>query len=68
MSKAVVSSKYQIVIPKNIREDIGLKIGTTLEIITYGNRIELIPIGPITNLKGYIKGINTDIDREDDRL
>jgi len=42
MSKAVVSSKYQIVIPKNIREDIGLKIGTTLEIITYGNRIELI--------------------------
>jgi len=68
MSKAVVSSKFQIVIPKNIREDIGLKIGTTLEIITYGNRIELIPIGPITNLKGYIKGINTDIDREDDRL
>lgn len=68
MSKTVVSSKYQIVIPKNVREAIGLKIGTTLEIITYGNRIELIPVGPITNLKGFVKGLNTDVVREDDRV
>jgi len=68
MSKTIVSSKFQIVIPKEVRENFGLKIGTTLEIITYGDRIELIPIGPITKLKGLIKGIDTTIDREVDRI
>jgi hypothetical protein len=48
--------------------DVGLKAGTIMEVITYGSRIELIPIQPIENLKGKLKGINTEIEREDDRL
>ena len=39
-----------------------------MEVITYGSRIELVPIQPIKNLKGIFKGINTTIVREDDRL
>lgn len=68
MNTVIVSTKYQVVIPKDIRENIGLKAGTSLEIITYGNRIELIPIQPMKNLKGIFKGINTEIEREADRL
>ena len=68
MNTVIVSSKFQVVIPKEVRENIGLKAGTTLEIITYGNRIELIPLQPMKNLKGLFKGINTVIDREDARV
>jgi AbrB family looped-hinge helix DNA binding protein len=68
MNTVTVSTKYQVVIPKDIRENIGLKVGTSLEIINYGNRIELIPIQPMKNLKGIFKGINTDIVRDTDRL
>ena len=68
MSTVTVSSKFQVVIPKQIRKDTGLKVGTIMEVITYGNRIELIPIQPMKNLKGIFKGINTEISREDDRI
>jgi AbrB family looped-hinge helix DNA binding protein len=68
MNTVTVSSKFQVVIPKEVREGVGLKVGTTMEVISYGTRIELIPIQPIRNLKGLFKGLNTDIDREDDRL
>jgi len=68
MNTVTVSSKFQVVIPKETREDIGLEVGTIMEVISYGTRIELIPIQPIKNLKGLFRGLNTDIDREDDRL
>lgn len=68
MNTVTVSTKYQVVIPKVIREEIGLKAGTSLEIINYGNRIELIPIQPMKNLKGIFKGINTKIERDMDRV
>ena len=68
MNTVIVSSKFQVVIPKGIREDIGVKAGTKMEVITYGNRIELVPIQLIKNLKGMFKGINTEIQRDDDRI
>ncbi|HPE88637.1 MAG TPA: AbrB/MazE/SpoVT family DNA-binding domain-containing protein [Spirochaetia bacterium] len=68
MNTVTVSSKYQVVIPKEIRENIGLKVGTPLEVITYGNRIELVPIRPMKDLMGIFMGINTEIIREEDRL
>jgi AbrB family looped-hinge helix DNA binding protein len=68
MNTVTISSKFQVVIPKEIRESIGLQAGTSLEIINYGTRIELVPIHPMKKLKGIYKGINTDIIREDDRL
>jgi len=68
MNTVTVSSKFQVVIPKEVRDRIDLKVGSTMEVITYGNRIELVPIQPIKSLKGIFRGINTDISRENDRL
>ncbi|MDR2706799.1 MAG: AbrB/MazE/SpoVT family DNA-binding domain-containing protein [Planctomycetaceae bacterium] len=68
MNKVTLSNKYQISIPKEIREKIGLKAGVSFEIIAYSNRIELVPIKPIKNLKGILKGIDTNIIREEDRI
>jgi AbrB family looped-hinge helix DNA binding protein len=68
MNTVIVSSKYQVVIPKEIREKVGLKVGTTLEVINYGSRIELVPIQPIKGLKGIFKGISTEILREEDLI
>jgi AbrB family looped-hinge helix DNA binding protein len=68
MSTVTLSSKYQVVIPKDIRENIGLKAGTSFEVISYSNRIELIPIQPMKKLKGIFKGIDTNIKRDDDRI
>jgi len=67
MKALTISSKGQIAIPKEIRDGVGLKVGTVMEVITYGTRIEFIPVQPIQNLKGLFKGLNTDIQREDDR-
>jgi AbrB family looped-hinge helix DNA binding protein len=68
MNTVTVSSKYQVVIPKEVRERIGIKVGATLEIMTYGNRIELVPIISMKKLKGIYKGLNTEVERENDRL
>ena len=68
MKSVIVSPKYQVVIPKEIRDNIGIKPGTRLQILNYGNRIELLPIVDIKKLKGSLKGINTSITRDKDRL
>ncbi|MEN6499496.1 MAG: AbrB/MazE/SpoVT family DNA-binding domain-containing protein [Rectinema sp.] len=68
MKTVIISSKYQIVIPKEIRNTIGLQVGAKLEVFTYGSRIELVPIYSMEKLKGAFKGINTEIVREEDRL
>lgn len=68
MKTVTISSKYQIVIPKEIRDTIGLSVGTTLEVISYGSRIELVPIYSMQKLKGVFKGIDTSIQRDEDRI
>jgi AbrB family looped-hinge helix DNA binding protein len=68
MNTVTLSSDYQLVIPKEIRDTMGLEAGTSIEVISYNNRIELIPIKPIKKLKGMFKGIDTNITREDDRI
>lgn len=68
MNKITVSPKYQVVIPKDIREQAGVKVGMKLEIVAYGNRIELIPIEPMKKLRGIVSGIDLKIDRDEDRL
>ncbi len=68
MQTVTVSPKYQVVIPKDVREAMQLRPGQTLKVIEYEGRIELIPDRDISELKGFIKGINTEFGREDDRL
>jgi AbrB family looped-hinge helix DNA binding protein len=68
MTTVTVSSKFQVVIPKEVRDRIDLKVGARLEVITYGSRIELVPIQPMKSLKGIFPGISTEIQRESDRV
>ena len=68
MNTVTLSNEYQLVIPKDIREKAGVDAGTAFEIISYNNRIELIPIKSIRNLKGIFRGIDTTIERDEDRL
>ena len=68
MQSVTISPKYQIVIPKTVREALNLRPGQKIQIIEYAGRIELIPERDIKELRGFIKGINTEFNREGDRL
>jgi AbrB family looped-hinge helix DNA binding protein len=68
MGVVTISPKFQVVIPKAIRDQLSLKPGQKVQAIVYGDRIELIPIRPIRRMRGFLKGIETDIDREADRV
>jgi AbrB family looped-hinge helix DNA binding protein len=68
MQSVTVSPKYQVVIPKNVREALKLHPGQKMQIVEYAGRIELIPERDIKELRGFLKGINTDFKREEDRV
>ena len=68
MQTVTVSPKFQVVIPKEMRESLKLAPGQKVQALLYENRIELIPVRPIKKMRGFLKGIDTTIDRESDRL
>ena len=68
MISVTVSPKFQVVIPKEVRESMGIVSGQKVQMMTYKNRIELIPIKPMKELKGFLKGIDSVFEREKDRL
>ena len=68
MHTVTVSPKYQVVIPKIIREALRLRPGQKIRVIEYEGRIELIPDRDIEELRGFLKGIDTEFEREEDRL
>ncbi len=63
-----VSPKFQVVIPKEIRSALGIRAGMEVTVFQYLNRIEYIPIQPISSLRGFVKGIDTTVEREEDRV
>jgi AbrB family looped-hinge helix DNA binding protein len=68
MHTVTVSPKFQIVIPQAIRKSLGLQPGQKVQVMLYDNRIELIPIRPMASKRGFLKGIDTTIEREADRI
>ncbi len=68
MQTVTVSPKFQIVIPKKIRESLHLRPGHKIQVVEYDGRIELVPERDITELRGFLKGINTQFEREKDRV
>ena len=68
MTTVTLSPKYQIVIPKEIRKKMELKPGQKFQVFQIGNRIEFIPYRDIKKFKGFLKGMDTKIKRENDRL
>ena len=68
METVTVSPKYQVVIPKNVREALGIRVGQKIQVVVYEGRIELIPVTPVKKLRGFAKGIDTSVEREADRV
>jgi len=68
MNAVTVSPKFQVVIPKEIREAMKIKSGQKIQMLAYNNRIELIPIKPMKALRGFLKGIDTKVARDNDRI
>lgn len=68
MQTVTLSPKYQVVIPKAVRESLQLRPGQKMQVIEYDGRIEFIPERDINELRGFLKGINTEFEREEDRV
>ncbi len=67
MEKVTVSTKYQVVIPRSVREQLDIRPGQQVQMVAYRDRIEVIPVRPAKELRGFLKGSNT-FEREPDRL
>jgi AbrB family looped-hinge helix DNA binding protein len=68
MTTVKLSSKFQVVIPRSVRNRLGLRPGTKLQVVEYEGRIEFLPIKRASQLRGFLGKIDTAIEREDDRL
>jgi AbrB family looped-hinge helix DNA binding protein len=68
METVTVSPKYQVVIPSQVRKVLGVEPGHKIQVLLYDNRIEMIPIKPVKEARGFLRGIDTSIDREVDRI
>ncbi len=67
MDESTVSTKFQVVIPKRVREALGIRPGQKVRVIPYLGRIELIPLESIGEGRGFLRGIDTTVKREPDR-
>jgi AbrB family looped-hinge helix DNA binding protein len=64
MEFVTVSTKYQVVIPQKVRHSLNIRPGQKMQVIEYGSHIVMIPIRPIKEARGSMKGIDTDPQRE----
>jgi len=67
METVTVSPKFQVVIPRTIRAALGLRPGTKVQVLQYGDRIEYIPVKKMRKMRGFLKGIDTVVERDADR-
>jgi AbrB family looped-hinge helix DNA binding protein len=68
MRTVTLSPKYQVVIPKSVRNVLNLRPGQKMQVTEYNGRIEFILERDISELRGFLKGINTEFEREEDRI
>ena len=59
MEQVTISPKFQVVIPRRIRESLGLVPGQKVQVVQYGERIELIPYREVHEMRGFLKGIDS---------
>jgi AbrB family looped-hinge helix DNA binding protein len=68
METVTLSPKFQVVIPQAVRQALGLTGGEKLRVIPYADRVEFIPVRPIKQMRGFLRGMDTSLVREPDRL
>ncbi len=67
MDVVTISPKYQVVIPRSVRERLQLEPGQKVQAIVYGDRVELIPLRTARSLRGFVRGIDSHVERDTDR-
>jgi AbrB family looped-hinge helix DNA binding protein len=68
METVTLSAKFQVVIPQAVREALRLTGGEKLRVISYADRVEFIPVRPMKQMRGYLRGMDTTLTRDPDRL
>lgn len=68
MVTVTVSPKFQVVIPKAVRETLDIQPGQKLQILQFADRIEFVPVRDLKSMRGFLRGIRTNVRREKDRL
>jgi AbrB family looped-hinge helix DNA binding protein len=68
MKSVTISPKYQVVIPREVRQSMEIKPGSKVQVLLYENRIELIPMKNMRRMRGFLKGMDTTVERERDRV
>jgi AbrB family looped-hinge helix DNA binding protein len=68
MTVVTVSPKFQIVIPQAARASLGIRPGQKLQVIVHAGQLRLIPVRPMRTVRGSLKGIGSEVEREDDRV
>jgi len=68
MTAVTISPKFQVVIPKLIRDSLDLHPGQQVEVIEYDGRVEYVPVCTLESMRGFLAGIDTNVPRGDDRL
>jgi AbrB family looped-hinge helix DNA binding protein len=66
MDTVTISSKFQMVIPRAIREKWKIKPGQKVRLIVYGNHLEVVPVRDIREARGFLKGMSSDVEREEE--
>jgi AbrB family looped-hinge helix DNA binding protein len=66
MDTVTVSPKYQVVIPLAIRERSHIRVGERLQVISFDDRIELIPVRPMRSMRGFLKGCDARFERDEE--
>jgi len=67
VATVTVSSKYQVVIPKDVRDRLKIQPGQKVEAFAVGGRVEFVPVRPISEMKGFLEGMDPNFEREPDR-
>jgi AbrB family looped-hinge helix DNA binding protein len=67
MTTVKVSPKYQVVIPREVRESLGIRPGEEVRVFAYAGRMEFVPVRNMEEVRGSLRGIDTDVPRGEDR-
>ena len=68
MDTITISPKYQVVIPRAVRDTLGLRPGEKMRVILYDGRVEYVPVRKMRATRGFLRGMDTELSRDGDRI
>ena len=68
MTTVTVSTKYQVVIPEDVRKSMGVRPGEKFQVMNYDGRVQFIPLRKMRAMKGWLRGMDSTVPREADRI